>query len=106
MRSLDDVPRPLFLIALDEEKIAAKKSPPREVLLIRGVVLRFSDRRRLPLFLPLFFSLLLALLLHLSHHSQAETAQYRLVADGLHIGLLADQYIPPIPRGTMRNSRL
>ncbi|RRT50305.1 hypothetical protein B296_00051861 [Ensete ventricosum] len=71
MRSLDDVPRPLFLIALDEEKIAAKKSPPREVLLIRGVVLR-----------------------------------YRLVADGLHIGLLANQYIPPIPRGTMRNGRL
>ncbi|RWW14487.1 hypothetical protein GW17_00021739 [Ensete ventricosum] len=40
-------PPPLFLIASDEEKIATKKSPPCEVLLICGTIPRFSDCRRL-----------------------------------------------------------
>ncbi|RWV93706.1 hypothetical protein GW17_00043823 [Ensete ventricosum] len=34
---------PLFLVTSDEEKTATKKSPSREVLLIRDVIPRFSD---------------------------------------------------------------
>ncbi|RZR97252.1 hypothetical protein BHM03_00026393 [Ensete ventricosum] len=56
----------------NEEKTAAKKLPPSEVLLIGGAVLRLSGSRRLPLLLPLSFFLLL---LPLSHCSQAYTAQ-------------------------------
>ncbi|RRT82940.1 hypothetical protein B296_00002925 [Ensete ventricosum] len=55
----------------NEEKTAAKKLPPSEVL-IGGAVLRLSGSRRLPLLLPLSFFLLL---LPLSHCSQAYTAQ-------------------------------
>ncbi|RZS26806.1 hypothetical protein BHM03_00060250 [Ensete ventricosum] len=38
---------PTFLVALDEEKTAMKKSSPHVVLLIRGAVPRFFGRRHL-----------------------------------------------------------
>ncbi|RZR99410.1 hypothetical protein BHM03_00028942, partial [Ensete ventricosum] len=45
--------KPRLRLEGDEDKIAGKKSPPHEVLLIRGIVLRFVDHGRLSLLPPL-----------------------------------------------------
>ncbi|RRT71477.1 hypothetical protein B296_00002225, partial [Ensete ventricosum] len=103
---------PLFLVALDEEKIAVKKSPLHEVLLIHDAVPRFFGRRHLRqlsrrltvrgwrrLRFSLFFSLFLLLFFP---SPQPVAARPRLglklwycsIAGGPHIGLLAGRYVP------------